>query len=408
MSIDQQERGGNQDLGSNIEVREHRSWLQRLGDSLKGIVVGLVLFLCAIFLLVWNEGRAVESARALEEGAASVISLASDRREAANEGRLVHVSGPTQSETALVDSDFGLSVRGLKLVRTVEMFQWKEERRSETVKKLGGGEETVTRYVYSREWSERAVESSRFHEAANHRNPPMPAFGSRAIYARDARVGAFGFGQQAVTQISGAEPVAASAETLVRARALLGPQARLDQTRIYVGDPDFVRIGDLRIGFDMVPHQDVSVIGRQTGGAITPYRARNGQEILLAANGILSADVMFQRSLDENQIITWLLRAVGALVLFISLRLMVAVLSVLADVIPVFGDLVSAGTGLLCLAATFAIAPLVIAIAWLAYRPLTSAIVLGVSALAALALARLMRKRAVAATPPPVSLNGLS
>jgi hypothetical protein len=103
-----------------------------------------------------------------------------------------------------------------------------------------------------------------------------------------------------------------------------------------------------------------------------------------------------------------LLRAVGAFVLFISLRLMVAVLSVLADVIPVFGDLVSAGTGLLCLAATFAIAPLVIAIAWLAYRPLTSAIVLGVSALAALALARLMRKRAVAATPPPVSLNGLS
>lgn len=386
-----------QDDGANYEARTHRSWLQRLGDSLKGIVVGLVLFLCAIVLLAWNEGRAVDAARALEEGAATVVSLPADSREAPNEGRLIHVSGPTQSGAALEDGDFALSAPGLKLVRIVEMYQWKEERRSETVKKVGGGEETITRFVYSREWSERAIESGRFQEAANHRNPPMPAFSSRAIYARDARVGAFGLGQPVIEQISGAEQVSATAANLARARTLLGPQARLDQGRIVVGDPNSARVGDVRIGFEALPHQDISIIGRQTGSAITPYRARNGQEILLVSNGVQSADVMFQRSLDENQMIAWLLRALGAVLMFIGLRLMVAVLSVLADVIPVFGDLVSAGTGLLCLAATLMIAPLVIAIAWLAYRPLTSAIVLGVTALAAFGLARLLRKPKIAA-----------
>lgn len=391
MSMDQQ------DDGASYEVRAHRSWLQRLGDSLKGIVVGLVLLLCAVVLLAWNEGRAVDAARALEEGAANVVSLSADNRDAAFEGRLIHVSGPTQSGIALEDGDFGLSAPGLKLVRRVEMYQWKEERRSETVKNVGGGEETVTRFVYSREWSERAIESGRFQEAANHRNPPMPAFGSRAVYARDARVGAFGLGQPAIEQISGAEPIAATAANLSRARALLGPQARLDQGRIVLGDPNSPRVGDVRIGFEALPHQDVSIIGRQTGGAITPYRARNGQEILLVANGVQSADVMFQRSLDENQMIAWLLRALGAVLMFIGLRLMVAVLSVLADVVPILGDLVSAGTGLLCLAATLTLAPLVIALAWLAYRPLTSAIVLGASALAAFALWRMRRKPKVAA-----------
>ena len=48
-------------------------WGSRLGASLKGIVVGLVLFVAGFPLLFWNEGRAVTATKTNEEGAASVV-----------------------------------------------------------------------------------------------------------------------------------------------------------------------------------------------------------------------------------------------------------------------------------------------------------------------------------------------
>ena len=45
------------------------SWGIRLGGSIKGIAIGGALFIAGIPLLFWNEGRAVKTAKALEEGA---------------------------------------------------------------------------------------------------------------------------------------------------------------------------------------------------------------------------------------------------------------------------------------------------------------------------------------------------
>ena len=55
------------------EVTEE-SWFSRLGGAFKGILTGIVLFILAIPLLFWNEGRAVRRAAALKQGAASVVS----------------------------------------------------------------------------------------------------------------------------------------------------------------------------------------------------------------------------------------------------------------------------------------------------------------------------------------------
>ncbi|MDB5314989.1 MAG: hypothetical protein JWO26_3209 [Rhodospirillales bacterium] len=99
-----------------------RSWFSRIGGAFTGALVGLNLIPLACWLIFWNEGRAVDTARALTEGAGSVVTVAADRPAAAREGPLVHVTGPLDSSATLTDSDTGVTVKGaVALHRQVEM-----------------------------------------------------------------------------------------------------------------------------------------------------------------------------------------------------------------------------------------------------------------------------------------------
>jgi len=130
-----------------------QSWFSRIGGAVMGVLVGLVLFVLAFPLLFWNEGRAVTTYKTLQEGGNIVVSVAADKVDPSNAGRLIHLTGLADTQATLTDPVFGVSAKALKLRRTVEMYQWKENSSSETTKKLGGGTETVTEYWYSREWS---------------------------------------------------------------------------------------------------------------------------------------------------------------------------------------------------------------------------------------------------------------
>ncbi len=70
-----------------------RSWGSRLIESIKGVLLGIVMFIVAFPVLFWNEGRAVQTAKSLGEGASEVVSVASDNVETTNEGKLVLCDG---------------------------------------------------------------------------------------------------------------------------------------------------------------------------------------------------------------------------------------------------------------------------------------------------------------------------
>ena len=79
---------------------------------------------------------------------------------------------------------------------------------------------------------------------------------------------------------------------------------------------------------------------------------------------------MFKDANDQNTILTWALRAVGTILMLIGFVLIFAPLGTLASIVPVLGNLVGAGTAVMALLLTLTVAPLVVAIAWLAVRPL--------------------------------------
>src|SRR5262245_47481118 len=178
------------DMSDSYTEVTTKSWGSRLGDSIKGVLFGLVLIAGSGIFLFWNEGRAVQTQRSLTEGASLVVSVDPARVDPTNDGKLIHVSGDLKPGAPLADPDFMVSAAALRLVRAVEMYQWKEETKTETRKNFGGSEETITTYEYHRVWSESRNDSSRFRRPEGHVNPQM-AYRAASYSSRDATLGAF-------------------------------------------------------------------------------------------------------------------------------------------------------------------------------------------------------------------------
>lgn len=357
-------------LTDSVTDVTHQSIFERIGKSLIGILIGLVLIPASCFGLFWNENRAVETARALTEGAGLAVTVPSDRVDAANDGKLIHMTG-TLRGADLRDTDFGVTSRAVRLVRHVEMYQWRETSKTETRKTLGGGEEKVTTYSYDQTWSDRALDSSRFRQRDNHSNPPMSLQGL-TVTADDPMLGAF----HAVAAVNALGSDAETAlrvpdSTLSSVTQRLGDRGKIVDGKIYAAiDPSSPRIGDLRISYSIVPERDISVAARQQAGGLQPYKATNGREIFLVETGTRSAAEMFKDAQDSNRVLTWILRLVGFIALIIGFYLILAPLAVFASIIPFLGSVVEAGAGLAAFLMALVVGIPVIAIAWLAVRPL--------------------------------------
>ena len=166
------------------------SWGSRLGSSLKGVLFGFFLVLASVALLFWNEGRTVNRAKALNEGASAVITVDAAKVDPQNDGKLVCVSGEVATADVLEDLKFGVSVNAIKLVRKVESYQWKENEESTTKRGSGGSQETTTTYTYEKVWSPDLINSSAFKEAG-HENPATRPVDGAEFVASNVSLGAF-------------------------------------------------------------------------------------------------------------------------------------------------------------------------------------------------------------------------
>lgn len=348
-----------------------QSWLQRIGKSLSGILFGILLVVIAFPLLFWNEGRAVARAKALAEGAAAVVAIAPDTIDPANEGRLVHLSGQATTDAVLTDPDLAISAPGIRLERQVEMYQWEEDQHSETREKLGGGTETVTTYTYKQNWSSRAIDSAHFKKPDGHGNPGQMPLGARTFQADEVHVGAFRLSSGLIAKIGGARPLTLDGAGDDVPQSVAGLPTQVSGTTIYAGnDPSNPAIGDLRIDYRIVEPGPISIVSRQVGNSFEPYRTSNGQTVELLDNGTVSADAMFQAAVERNNMLTWVLRGAGVLAMFIGFSMILQVLRVLAAVVPLFGQIVGIGIGLVAGVVALSLSLITISIAWLFYRPL--------------------------------------
>src|SRR5688572_2425123 len=159
-------------MANSFTHTSEKGWFSRITESIKSVLVGVVLFGAAFPTLFWNEGCAVRTAKSLEAGAAAVVSVpSSDKIDPQYEGKLVHMTGKAVATTELADPALGVKAPAIKLARNVEMYQWVESKEEKTEKKAGGKEVTTTTYNYKKEWSDGFHDSGQFEHPEDHQNP---------------------------------------------------------------------------------------------------------------------------------------------------------------------------------------------------------------------------------------------
>ncbi|CAK4463800.1 unnamed protein product [Aphanomyces euteiches] len=329
-----------------------------------GFVFGFALLAIGLFFLFMNEGNAVRQHTALEEGLALVVEYEPEGKQSF-ESKLVHMAGrlTTQNDREspiVVDAEFGIAARGVYLHRIVEMLQWEEVRHDHTYTE-NGQEKTDTTYSYKKTWSAERIDSDRF-EDASYVNPVRWAYTSKKM----ASILELQFGiKQEIQAIPALKQFNVDHDQFISRRTKW--------------PSDRASIGDMRIRFELSPAAAVSVVAMPFDSELHPYRTKNGESVALLEEGIVDAKTMFENERSNVTTMAWVVRLIGLVIVslgyYILLQPVVDIAHKFSGV-PLLGQFiitivsrsVEVMSGLLGLSTTL----IVIAIAWVYYRPLVA------------------------------------
>ncbi len=373
------------------------SYGSRLGSSLKGILTGLALFVAASVLLWWNEGRAVKTSKMLKSAESVCVDVADvSAVDPALNGKMIHATAVAKTDEVLNDPDFGVQAGAIRLVRETEYYQWVEHSQSTTKDKLGGGQETVTTYTYSREWVSSPVNSANFHD------PDYQGSNSVRLTVADneVRAGKVDFGAY-VLPPSLVAAIPANTPAAVPASLENGTDTFVSGNMVYYGEnPQKPAVGDVRVSFLQADGGEASILAQVTGNTFEAFKHKNGKSLLTLKMGNHSMESMFESEKAANKTILWILRILGIMLVIAALRMMFSILVTILKVLPPLAKVGELGVNLVTFIVGLVWSLIIILIAWVVYRPLLAiALALVVAALVWYLVTK--SKKAAAAAPAP-------
>lgn len=350
----------------------------RVKSSFGGIGTGFILLIAATVMLWWNEGRAVKTAKMLNEAEGVAVHMPDvNTYDAEYEGKLIHANGTVVTLDSLIDTDFKVGVTGMFMTRDVQYYQWVESASSKSEDKLGGSQEVTTTYTYSKQWTSGPVNSSEFkdpeYKSVNNGGVRIQV-DNKSLSASNATIGAYKLPEQMISSFprNNRRPLMLSLQS--------DSLRQVSNNVIYYGkNPNAPEVGDVRIEYQYVPAQNVvSLIAKVQGNTFTRYTAKNGKSFSSIVAGEKSMEEMFESEKAGNTMLTWVLRILGFILISAGLKMVFDLLSTLLKVVPFLASIMSWGVGLICNIIAFAWTLIVVAVAWLFYRPILSVCLLAV------------------------------
>ncbi|MBR4919939.1 MAG: TMEM43 family protein [Prevotella sp.] len=413
----------------------------RVGNSFKSIGTGFILFCAATALLWWNEGRAVKTAKMLEEAGGAWVEMPNpDKKDAALDGELVCGTAMATTQDSLGDAQFGVGEKGIiALKRKVEYYQWVEHAESKSEDKLGGKEVTTTTYTYSQQWVSSPVQSSQFKDPAyQNKNTVLTTVDDQDQWAENVTFGAYKLPEGLIHSISSSEAFDLAINENLLAQfdkstqtayeRFYGVQTKTQQPQqpaqpqqnvvlsdsakavadslqavndsinkamenaqnkkdfdyvhqagnvLYFGRvPGSPQVGDVRVTFEKIVPAKVTVMAVVDGDSFKAFKAKNGKRFQTLVMGKKTGDEIIEDAEDANSTLTWILRIVGIMLVISALKMIFGFLTMILKVVPFLASIMGFGVGIVCTVIGVVWSLIVIAIAWIFYRPVLGIILL--------------------------------
>ena len=406
----------------------------RVGRSFRSIGSGFILFCIATALLWWNEGRAVKTDKMLNEAEKAYVEMEHpEKKDASLDGELVCATAMATTEDSLTDSQYGIGVKAISLQRRVEYYQWVEHSEEHSEDKFGGKQVTTTTYTYSKEWVDSPIESAQFKDPEyQKKNMVLTTVEDAEKWAEDVSFGAYKLNESLIHYISSREPMeltvskdllkqfdksaqaayerfygtkepapqpaqtavltdsakaVADSVKAVNDSILKNAENKLDLMYVHQAGnvlyyglvPSSPEIGDVRVTFEKIVPAKVTIISQVDGDTFKPFKAKNGKRFQTLVMGRKSADEIFDAEHSANNMWLWILRIAGVLMVIAGLRGIFGFIETILKVVPFIAGIFGWGVGLVCTIIGVVWSLIIIALAWLFYRPLLAIFLLALA-----------------------------
>jgi len=134
--------------------------------------------------------------------------------------------------------------------------------------------------------------------------------------------------------------------------------------------PGAPEVGDVRVTFEKIVPAKVTVMAVVDGDTFKPFKAKNGKRFQTLVMGKKSGDEIIDAEKEANNMILWALRILGVLIVIGGLKGIFGFLTTILKVVPFIAGIFGWGIGVVCTVIGIAWSLIIIALAWLFYRPL--------------------------------------
>lgn len=304
-----------------------KGWGSRIMDSIKGILFWVILFFASFVLLYWNEWRVD-----ISKVAKTAVEIDSVNEASIEENeKLVSTTWVLKSEEKLGDIYLN-EWDYLALTRKVEMFAWSEKSESKTKKNVWWSETTETTYTYKKEWTSFPSSSSDFKKPEWHSNPSKQIdWISKKVW--NLSIWIYWLDWQAVELPWYSNLVLNKENAIVDEWFNLSENNYIYKWSWSVSTPV---VWDIRISYSVLenPIQNATVFWKLDldNKLITPFYWTKDSKLYRAF--VWTRDTAIGKMKTEHKIITWWLRILGFVMMWIWLNMLLWTISVILDVLP--------------------------------------------------------------------------
>ncbi|GGA07985.1 TMEM43 family protein [Dyella caseinilytica] len=261
--------------------------------------LGAIVLLIGVGVAAVTEKGHIDYRTQIQRHGGDVLDLgANGRPDADEQGYMVRVVGPLQVVEAPLDQQFNQQTNQPVLIRHVQMFQWHEV-------SYGGPPS------YELDWEDHPIDSSHFAHSEGHTNPGKFPLEGAQFDAGAVRLNDFVLDPALVHTLVGSQPITPDLRNLPS--NLAASFSLFNNSLVTSAVPSNPQAGDLRVSWEAVPIQDVTVVAKVSGNRLVPASdAADGVGFAVQSGDVPLADIFSDLPVPPDY--SWL-RRLGSILL---------------------------------------------------------------------------------------------